>query len=130
LGGRRYAALPYVSFNDFRIGEMAADHLHRCGIRDCMAIIDNYDVGRERLHGFQTGLARAGIELPADRVFFTNGPTLSDEELETLLQQPTLPAGIFAHGDSYLVQLYHVLLKAGRLDELSRLTMVGVGNRY
>jgi len=130
LGGRHYASLPYVSFNDFQIGLLAAEHLQKQRIADCMAIIDNYDVGRERLHGFQTGLAKAGMDLPADNIFFTTGPTLTAEDLETLLQRPSLPAGIFAHGDSYLVQLYHALLKAGRLEELSRITMVGVGNRY
>ncbi|MFA9477382.1 GntR family transcriptional regulator [Phycisphaerales bacterium AB-hyl4] len=130
LGGRHYASLPYVAFNDFHVGEMAAEHLRKIGISDCMAIIDNYDVGRERLHGFQTGLAKAGIELPSERVFFTGGPTLSEHELESLLQWPRLPQGIFAHGDSYLVQLYHGLLNAGRVEEANQLVMVGVGNRF
>lgn len=130
LGGRHYASVPYVAFNDFRIGELGAEYLLGHQVTDCLAIIDNYDVGRERLHGFQYGLAKGKVDLPPERIYFTNGPTLRESDLTELLAMPSLPRGIFAHGDSYLVQLYHALLKAGRVDEAVHLRMVGVGNRY
>ncbi len=130
LGGRHYASVPYVAFDDFRIGELGAQHLLGKGLTDCLAIIDNYDVGRERLHGFQYGLAKGAVELAPERVFFVNGPVLREADLEQLLDMRPLPRGIFAHGDGYLVQIYHALLKAGRVEDAMSVVMVGVGNRY
>ncbi len=131
LGGGSFRWLPYVTFDDYRIGQLAAKYLIEQGCKSFAVITEDFDAGRERLYGFREEIARAGYSVPAERIIWARQSMyLTREEIDEIVNRwSPFPDGIFAHGDSYLVNLYHQYLK-GVARVRDDTVLVGVGNDF
>ncbi len=131
FGGKPFKKFPYVAFDDFRIGQIAAEHLLSIGVTDPGVIIEDYPVGRERLQGFVSAFAGAGIDIPEHRIFWVSQPyRLTDQQLHTLMNWKPFPQALFAHGDGYLIQVYHELMRDYKLRIPEDVALIGVGNAF
>lgn len=131
LGGGIFRQLPYVTFNDYKIGKLAAKYLIENNCKSFGVITEDYFAGRERLLGFKEELSKAGLSLKDDNIIWAANPQyLTEDELNTIADKwKPFPEGIFAHGDSYLVHLYHQYLKE-TLNIPDNTILVGVGNNF
>ncbi len=131
LGGGIFRWLPYVNFDNYRIGQLAAKYLLEQGARSFAVITEDFDAGRERFYGFKEELSKKGYEIPQERVIWARQSMhLTMKEITRIINKwNPFPEGIFAHGDSYLVHLYHQYLKGmAKLDENT--ILVGVSNNF
>ncbi len=110
------AGLPFVGGDDVRGGRIAARHLLERGHTD-LAVIGgpgHATTATDRLRGFRTELAHAGITLSDDRIvasdFEVHGGTAAGR---ALLDRPDRPRAIFAVSDTIAIGVLGVARDLG-----------------
>ncbi|MFH1614336.1 MAG: GntR family transcriptional regulator [Planctomycetota bacterium] len=124
--------IPFVQSNQIKVGRLAARHLIDLGHKDLCVVCANYDKGRERLFGFQIELAKSGVEIREDRIFYPQiylNSTLSQEELQAIFHLKPMPTAIFAYNDTVAIQIYHEAIQHG-IRVPQELALVGVDNWF
>ncbi|WP_296258085.1 MULTISPECIES: LacI family DNA-binding transcriptional regulator [unclassified Pseudomonas] len=122
---------PSLAFDNYRVGQLAADHLLQLGHRH-MGVISGFfrhnDRARARLAGFRETLCKAGCVLPDGNVVeqpfgFEGGRS----GLNQLLQLKTPPSAVFCGNDVLSVGCLFEAQALG-LDVPGQLSIVGCDN--
>ncbi|MBX7444530.1 MULTISPECIES: LacI family DNA-binding transcriptional regulator [unclassified Arthrobacter] len=123
-------ALSSVVPDEFGAGEAAAELLVTAGHRR-IAMINNEDdipAAHGRLQGFRAGLARHGVELPADRLVTGHPSTAGGRQAALgLLAAPERPTALFCFSDQMAMGAYQAACHLG-LKIPADVSVVGVDN--
>jgi LacI family transcriptional regulator len=123
-------ALSSVVPDEFGAGEAAAELLVTAGHRR-IAMINNEDdipAAHGRLQGFRAGLARHGVELPADRLVTGHPSTAGGRQAALgLLAAPERPTALFCFNDQMAMGAYQAAGHLG-LKIPADVSVVGVDN--
>ena len=122
----------YVYADNANIGRTAAQVLWRAGVKDACLVSgrETSAAGAERAQGFIDEAARLGMRLPEERILQVSRRFAGGEEAaKILLEQPSLPEGIFFSEDLVGVSALHGLTVAGvRVPEQLRLICYNGGS--
>ncbi|WP_324789281.1 LacI family DNA-binding transcriptional regulator [Streptomyces sp. H51] len=102
LVSRRADAHPSVTCDDYRGGQLAAEHLLQLGHRRVGVIAGEpyASTGIDRTAGFRDTYAAAGIKVPASRILHSRFDTGGGREaMQRLLAGRTRPTAVFAVND-------------------------------
>ncbi|MER6628048.1 LacI family DNA-binding transcriptional regulator [Streptomyces sp. NPDC000987] len=102
LVSRRAGAHPSVTCDDYRGGQLAAEHLLQLGHRRVGVIAGEpyASTGIDRTAGFRDTYAAAGIKVPASRILHSRFDTGGGREaMQRLLAGRTRPTAVFAVND-------------------------------
>lgn len=106
---------PYIGFDNRAAGQEVARHLLGLGHRRfaiLSALLDGNDRGRERVAGFRTALAQAGVPEPA--IEYARITLASAQEgMERLLARPELPTAVLGTNDVLAVGAMMACRQAG-----------------
>lgn len=126
----------FVGSDDFRIGEIAAEHLIRSGKTRIAHIRGpRNNVGEQRLAGYRATLERHNLSLPEQYVILpkgdldNNGETCGSEAMEQLLQIEPRPDAVFCFNDLLGMGAMTHALRKGLLvpDDIA---YIGCGNDH
>lgn len=138
LVDRKFTGLAanFVGSDDLEIGRVATQHLLKNGCKRIAYLGgDHVSTAMERLEGYRSALAGAGLALPADYIlrrsnFDDAGEVTGYKAAKELLALPERPDAIFCSNDPIAIGTMSAILDAGlRIPE--DICIVGVGNfRY
>jgi LacI family transcriptional regulator len=138
LVDRKFSGLAanFVGSDDLAIGRLATQHLLENGCKRVAYIGgDHVSTAMERLEGYRSALAGAGLPLPAEYIlrrsnFDDSGDVTGYKAAKELLALPKRPDGIFCSNDPIAIGTMSAILDAGlRIPE--DLCIIGAGNvRY
>ncbi len=126
----------FVGIDDYKAGELAAEHLIAQGCRRLAHIRGPHNnVGNRRAEGFLAALKRHGLETPDSYILETResadaaGEALGAEALDRLMAQAQRPDGIFCFNDLLAVGAMMRALETGvRIPQ--ELAIIGCGNYH
>lgn len=126
----------FVGVNDYRVGELATEHLIAQGCRRIAHVRGPANnVGNNRVEGFRDSLQRHGIALPEDFIISTGDSSESAGELRgrqamaAILKSKSRPDGLFCFNDSIAVGAMVKAIEIG-VSVPRDLAIVGCGNFY
>lgn len=121
-----------VIVDNYRGGELAAQHLIECGSRDFVFISSPLTscVHQERMRGFSETLRAGGCSLPESHVLFADGsPASGHQVLRDFLQREVRFDGLFASSDQLAIGAIKALREVGlRIPEDVR--VIGFDNTF
>jgi LacI family transcriptional regulator len=128
-----YLNAHFVGSDDFKVGEMATQHLIETGRRKIAHIgTDQVSTGQERLRGYRSALQRASVEVPPEYVvmrkrFEETGDAEGYKAVQDLLRLKYRPDAVFCYNDLTAIGGIDAALEAG-LRVPQDIAFVGCGN--
>lgn len=106
----------YICVDDKLGGHIAAQHLIQYGHTHCAFLassIEESDVEKLRLKGFEEALTHAGLSLPPQHIIDLPDPESDLDMIRDLLHTPDAPTAIFCTADRIAVKLIGTLHELG-----------------
>lgn len=131
-----YLNAHFVGSDDFKVGELATQHLIQTGRKNIAHIgTDKISTGQERLRGYRSVLQQNRIETPTEYVmmrerFEETGDVEGYQAMQHLLRLKKRPDAVFCYNDLTAIGGIRAALEAG-LQIPEDIAFVGCGNfRY
>ncbi len=126
----------FVGVNDYKVGELATEHLISQGCRRIAHIRGSAtSVGNNRAQGYRDTLQRHGIAAPPEYIISAGDSSESDGEtrgrraMEAILALKVQPDGLFCFNDTIAVGAMFKAFEAG-ISIPKDLAIVGCGNYH